>query len=240
MKIQNPHTPITYKNLNSAKGFTLVELLVVIVIIISLAALSLFGVRRMMDGARTATTVSNLRQLQAANAVYSVDHNGKYVRLLTGQSFSNGWWWNPDFLACLGEKLDSKGKVNTPLIRSGFPQPSALIAYNCSRVPGPNGNGVYFWSADADLSLQVSDLQRPEVTVAFIDSNDWWVNPDQWNAWKNVANDKKNTPSAAVAYRNRGKAAAVTFAGNVLMMDRKDMDKGTEQGQWRWWYNGKS
>lgn len=209
-------------------------------IIVSLAALSILGVRRMMDGAKTATTVSNLRQLQAANATYAVDRNGKYVRLFTGQSFSNGWYWNPEFLECLGEKPDSKGRVNTPLIRSGFPAPSARIAYNCSRVPGPNGNSLYFWSADADLALRVSDLQRPEMTVAFIDSNDWWVNPDQWNSWKSVENDQRNSPPAAVAYRNRGKAAAVTFGGNVVMLERHDMDKSTTNGKWRWWYNGKN
>jgi len=92
----------------------------------------------------------------------------------------------------LGEKANSKGQVTTPVIRSGFSAPSARIAYNCSRVPGPDGNSLYFWSADADLALRVSDLERPEMTVAFIDSNDWWVNPDQWNSWnswKSVAND---------------------------------------------------
>jgi prepilin-type N-terminal cleavage/methylation domain-containing protein len=224
---------------SSRPAFTLVELLVVIVIIVSLAALSLVGVRRMIDNAKTTKTVSNLRQLQAANAVYSVDNNGKYVRLFTGQSFSNGWFWNPEFLACLGETLDSKGQVSTPVIRSGFSAPSARIAYNSSRVPGPNGDSLYFWSADADLALRVSDLVRPETTVAFIDSNDWWVNPDQWNSWKTIANDQKSSPPAAVAYRNRGKAAAVTFGGNVLMLERQDMDKSTPSGKWRWWYNGK-
>jgi len=127
-----------------------------------------------------------------------------------------------------------------PVFRSGCSTQSALIAYNCSRVPGPDGSPVFFRSKDANLGLHIHHLERPEVTVAFVDSNDWWVNPDQWNSWKTVANDVKNNPPAAVGYRNNGKAAAVTFGGNVVMLERKDMEKFTDQGKWRWWHNGRN
>ncbi len=221
-------------------GFTLVEILVVIVIIATLAAIIFTGARRMMDTAKTTTTVANLKSLQTANSAYAVDNNGVYVTAFTGGSFKNGWKWNSKFLDCLGVTATGNDIDKQPVFRSGFPAQSAIIGYNCSKVPGADGSPAYFWSKDANLGLRLHHLERPEMTVAFVDCNDWWVNPDQWNSWKSVANDIKNTVPAAVAYRNRGKAAAVTFGGNVVMLERKDLDKSTDSGKWRWWYNGKS
>lgn len=219
-------------------------MLIVFVIIAVLAALIFTGTRKMMNSARTSTTIANLKQLQIANTTYAADNSGVYVTAFTGGSFKDGWKWNLKFLDCLGVTVTGNQVVNQvakePVFRSGFSTPSALIAYNCSRVPGPDGSPVSFWSKDANLGLRIHHLERPETTVAFVDSNDWWANPDQWNSWKTVAHDQKNNPPAAVAYRNNGKAAAVTFGGNVVMLGRKDLDKSTPEGKWRWWYNGKS
>lgn len=55
-------------------GFTLVELLVVIVIIASLAALSLTVGPRMMARAKASESMENLRQLSPLMSIYAVDH----------------------------------------------------------------------------------------------------------------------------------------------------------------------
>lgn len=60
----------------TSKGFTLVELLVVITIIAVLALLSTVGVSRMRSAARGATCSSNLRQISAAILSYASDNNG--------------------------------------------------------------------------------------------------------------------------------------------------------------------
>lgn len=57
-------------------GFTLVELLVVIVIIAVLSSLGFVGGRRMMDGAAKAKSMSSLKQLATAGQLFSSDHNG--------------------------------------------------------------------------------------------------------------------------------------------------------------------
>ncbi len=57
-----------------SKGFTLVELLVVIVIIASLAGLSFQGIQIARLRANQSVSMANLRQLSAANLMYAADN----------------------------------------------------------------------------------------------------------------------------------------------------------------------
>ena len=228
-------SPTRFHFRSSPAAFTLVELLVVIVIVAALASMGFFGARRMIDASRTTKTVAHLRQLQIANTLYATEHNGSYVKTFDG-AWTNGWFWNSEFLSCAGVSPETTALPQ--IFRSGFSAPSARLAYNCSKVPNANGGSSYFWGNQTNLSLRIDHIQRPETTVAFVDSNDWWVNPDNWNAWKSVAHDRSGGPSAAVAYRNNGKAAAVTFSGSVVMLGRKDLDSSSPAGKWRWWYDG--
>jgi prepilin-type N-terminal cleavage/methylation domain-containing protein/prepilin-type processing-associated H-X9-DG protein len=59
------------------KGFTLIEVLVVITIVVVLAALSFLGVSKVRSAARGATCVSNLRQVGAAILAHAIDHSGQ-------------------------------------------------------------------------------------------------------------------------------------------------------------------
>lgn len=60
--------------IRSACGFTLVELLVVIVLIGGLSALAIQGLRAARTQANKAVSAGNLRQLAAANLLYVADH----------------------------------------------------------------------------------------------------------------------------------------------------------------------
>jgi prepilin-type N-terminal cleavage/methylation domain-containing protein/prepilin-type processing-associated H-X9-DG protein len=72
-------------------GFTLVELLTVIVIISVLAALSFSGYRMVIEGAHEVTCMSNLRQLGVAALSYADDHNGSTVpAIIQNGTGSNG------------------------------------------------------------------------------------------------------------------------------------------------------
>ena len=57
-------------------GFTLVELLVVILIIVVLAALTLVGINRVRDSTRRAVSMGNLRQLGVAMTAFTAENNG--------------------------------------------------------------------------------------------------------------------------------------------------------------------
>lgn len=68
-QVRKPHT--------TAKGFTLVELMIVVIIIAVLAVLSMFGFSKLRSSARGATCASNLRQIGAAMLAYAGDNNGQ-------------------------------------------------------------------------------------------------------------------------------------------------------------------
>ena len=60
----------------SQRGFTLVELLVVVAIVALLAGLLAPGITGAREAGRSAVCLSNLRQVQAANDLYANDHAG--------------------------------------------------------------------------------------------------------------------------------------------------------------------
>lgn len=217
-------------------AFTLTELLVVIAIVAFLAALIIPAIAGARSKACTTKTMSNLRQLQVANIGYAQDNDGVYVSAFDGGNWDHGWKWNETYLSHLS--IEPSGGTEPPILRSGFSQKAAIIAYNVPKVPGNSGYD-YYWSGGAKLALRQNQVERPDTTIAFLDANDWWVDPDQWSKWKGAAHDLANNPHASVAYRNNGKAAAVTYAGTIVMLSRDELDPNKPEGQWRWYFDGR-
>lgn len=221
------------------RGFSMVELLVAVAIVGILSSLAVGAFGKVRDQARTAVTISNLKQLQAANSAFASDNDGFFVKAFDGGSWGDGWKGNQNFLSYL-ERSGRNGWTDpSKVVRSGFPQVNSLIAYSIPKST-VNGAPIQYWES-GPLRLRAIQLERPASTIAFIDANDWWVNPGGWNSWSSIArNDGTNrNGDALVAYRNNGKAAAVTFAGNVVLLQRSELNPSTPEGAWRWYYNGR-
>ena len=75
---------------NRRKGFTLVELLVVIVIIGILAALLLPSIAKAMHNARVTSCGNNLRQLWTMQMSYAISHGGR-MKLMPKETGSAFW-----------------------------------------------------------------------------------------------------------------------------------------------------
>ncbi len=74
-------TPNCRRNRKAPRGFTLVELLIVIAIIAVLAVISIQVSLRFKEKAYATTCSSNMRQLAALGQLFATEHNGKLPRL---------------------------------------------------------------------------------------------------------------------------------------------------------------
>lgn len=156
-------------NLPKKQGFTLVELLVVVVIIATLAALSFTVGPRMMAKAKASESVANLRQLAPLLASYAADHDMKLPAALETTTLPDGSTtsvqWNEVCLAQIypdTPAADFKSKTwwetNKPLLRNPLFKETAtprgwsplnpgyaingMIAENLARSAGGDTSGI--------------------------------------------------------------------------------------------------
>ena len=237
MKIY-PHDPAPVLPRRRLGGFTLIELLAVIAVIGVLGAILVPAIYNTRDKAKTATTVNNLRQLQVANMTYANMNGGDYVPLYAGDSpFSEGWKWNDRFLDYLGMQTPLT-EAEKEAFRSGFwneNESRSLIGYSMYRTPA----NEHPWAANSAHTIKQSMIKNPTHLIAFIEANDWWASPYEFDNWESAAADDVSSTSnyASVAYRNNGKAAAVTFDGAVIFLGREDLGPHTPEGARRWFYD---
>ncbi|NQX01438.1 DUF1559 domain-containing protein [bacterium] len=211
----------------SAKGFTLVELLVVITIIVVLAALSTVGVSKVRSAARGATCTSNLRQIGAAMLSYATDHNGQLPpledRTAAGDGLVGIW---PKIIAdggYLPRVTNSKGKLSCGAGAWACPDCTVVqINYQGYGVAEGTVMKVKKLSTpDAKGSLRFTEIPNPERTWLVGDvanqapdlKTGWyatWANPSSWAA---------RSPAA----RHSGKVNVCMVDGHVESLAIKEL-----------------
>ncbi len=227
-----------------SSGFTLVEMLVTITIIITLAALAAFGTKRLREGADTATTLRRITGFAQANAMYAVDHNGKYV---PAYSFDEEglpgtpWHYNPSYLeALIGdnpstvEPEEFEGYDGLPeqvldpkVVRAKkkyWSRISASFAYNNENVPG-GGWG----QPGTSRAHTTTSVANPSKSFAFITATDWIANYGGRYLWKKSPVEGKSNDSK-IAYRHQDKAVAAFYDGHAETISIKDMQRIDKYG----------
>jgi len=192
-------------------GFTLVELLVVMVIVVVLVAISATAVFRFRKSADKTLATSNLRQLQAANAAYAGEHNGRFVPPnATVDGVRYEWFENPDFVSQI------KGDAAT-FISAGTPDTSFPISMMDPAVVRAKPAGYKSLKASygyttpsatpAGRQAQITDASR---TAAFITADAAFAD---FGAKANIA------------YRHSGKAIAAFYDGHAEPLSTSDVSK---------------
>lgn len=223
-------------------AFTLTELLVTIVIIITLAALGFSGLSKMRKAGDKVVANRNISQLHLANAGYAADNYGQYVPIYafddTGAKYV-GWMDSPKYLSYLKDEsavYRSNGTVDNQLplnlmdpatVRAKKKSYDSLIAsfgYITAGVPG-GGWG----KPGSSPSYRISQLTSPERTAAFVTATDWNVSYANRFKWES-AKEEGFFPGQRMSYRHGGKALVVYYDGHVGEVSLADIRKIDAQG----------
>lgn len=130
--------------LKQRNGFTLVELLVVIVILSILMALLLPAIAKAIRSAKITKCATNLDQLHKSMTLYSMHYTGSPGKLPTGPSYQGGDFWLV---------LQTTGSVKNPLLFVCAVSDSST-GVGETDYQGPNGNPNLF---DASFALGADD-----------------------------------------------------------------------------------
>ncbi|MEY3896623.1 MAG: hypothetical protein RLZZ214_2143 [Verrucomicrobiota bacterium] len=220
-------------------GFTLTELLVVIVIIATLATLAFFGTNRVRDMASKATSIRNLSQLQIANVTYATDHNGKCVPIRANDENGNPTRWFQDvtYLSSLtGGPTEDLEKSNPTAIPLSMLDPKVVRARKplYDRVYtsyGMNDTGLLL-GGEPDLKSghNLSQIPDPTQTMAFATATDFRVTYNSRYKWNFENPNDSKTANGEIAYRHGDKVLAVYFDGHVGEMSKGDFEKIDKSG----------
>lgn len=225
--------PVMKNPCHPRRGFTLVELLVTIAILVALALLSFVAFTRMRAAGDRAAAVTVLRQLQLANFSYANEHNGKYVPISSRDENNNrvnDWHENSTFLGYLCGNLSDLDEV-TPtkdvpisvldpvVVRAKqrlWQRLFASYGYNEVDMPGSGPN--------SDKCFRVNQVVNPARTAAFVTATDWIAKYSGRLLWEQSPVEGKST-DGKLAFRHGGRAIVTYYDGSSGFVTPKDIKR---------------
>lgn len=219
----------------SRRGFTLVELLVCIGLLLMLMAILLPAARRSMESARQVTCLSHLHQIGEATLMYCADNDGVFP----SAAASGGPPKSSDWIYWLATTAQAPFNDVRRSALARYLGPAAAVVFRCPsdscdvRPPNPWGPEMYLYSysmnvwigQNATLNLKwlhVHDVLNPSQIILFVDEDDESIDDGAWvpkyltahNQISNRHDVNRDTtdPSGNVAFEP-------TTRGNVVFCD---------------------
>lgn len=172
-------TPTPIPGRREVRGFTLIELLTVIAIIGILAAILIPTLGKVRESARTATCLSNLRQIGAAIQLYAQENRGFIPAALGGLAAESGGnpkgaQWTLELNPYVEREVAGLGNVSAffgcPQFRASYPQATGAWRQGY-------GYQVYFHrqagrnTLTERMRLRLDQIPEPTRTVVVADSS---------------------------------------------------------------------
>ena len=172
------------RSFSSRRGFTLVELLVVVAIIALLISILLPSLSSARESARTVKCAANQKQFVSANHMYANESDGYFAAIWQRVNGGNHpWFRNPKYRSMM-DQARGRGSGNAsdwpeglhcpsqPEL-SGFPSPGMYRG----RIYGWNRSGwpdfVGWWAGGEGEAVHLPSVRQTATTIAGGDANDW-------------------------------------------------------------------
>jgi prepilin-type processing-associated H-X9-DG protein/prepilin-type N-terminal cleavage/methylation domain-containing protein len=208
----------------ACKGFTLVELLVVIGIIALLVAFLLPALKRAREAAQLTACLSNLRQIGTASMNFAAEHRG-YLQF--SGTLHNGWPQNA------GVQLTPAGLRDESMRKYAYgydagslrplPYPAAMAPYlGTKKLTVDNWNTLYTELADPTglRKIFTCPSQDDPHTDVFMVAADNWRNAPAFPVPSDyIVNEAVlGYPNATVVYNKMGNTAKIRRSSEVVLM----------------------
>ncbi len=220
-------------------GFTLVELLVSISIIIVLGAVAAGTGKKIYASSSLAVSANNIRQLAIGGSNYLAEHNYIYWPWCEYDftTLETVWWWGRETAASKASQEGTRdfdpstGPLGAYIPKGTHPDPSLSLCGSALKPKYRSGyigtgyntllGGGWYWSGDPVKLQNYWQLSDPSQVVVFFTSA-------QVNTFQRPASAKKpmleefygiDAREMTVHFRHNGKAMVSFASGNVGFLD---------------------
>jgi prepilin-type N-terminal cleavage/methylation domain-containing protein/prepilin-type processing-associated H-X9-DG protein len=212
----------------SLGAFTLIELLVVIGIIVLLAAFAFPAINSAMLSAKSAESLSNLKQTGVLVANYAAENNNRFPNSINWDAFSG----KPPGLMFFQRSLAENAgyKYAEPPRSAARPLPEIFYdpCLDGNRLPqhpmGSFGVNVAVLPPGS-RGIPVASLRDPSRKVISCSSIESDKHSSGWSFDGKTFADAGYNPKVGPDPRNAGRAAALFADGHVEKLDVKNMDE---------------
>lgn len=234
MQIPPVASPCIEKAPRYRGGFTLVELLVVLVLVVSLTALAVAGIRTGITASRQAASSMNLRNIGVALQSYAGDHNGTYPETTHSTGLGSAWIYSLErYLGKFDEvricPADPRGRERLTARGSSY----ILNSYIFVPMVGP------FGQPSGPKLNRPNAIPQPERTIlAFVCSDRTGVGPGNdhthsqlWKTWAAVCDDiAPDRFGGDGKNRAKGRSVYLHADGSVVAIPAAELKRRTQNG----------